>query len=89
MNVIHRYFSAFHIASFRVHFKFIKLFLLLDASFDYEFSRAGKKRSEHLLGGGATKQQEHKKKGKLTAFDRIKLIFDSETFTEIRSIRNT
>ena len=42
-----------------------------------------KKISEHLLGGGALKQQERKKKGKLTAFDRIEGIFDSGTFTEI------
>src|SRR5918995_1272755 len=42
-----------------------------------------KKISEHLLGGGALKQQERKKKGKLTAFNRIELIFDSGTFTEI------
>ena len=42
------------------------------------FPELEKKRSEHLLGGGALKQQERKKKGKLTAFDRIALIFDSE-----------
>jgi propionyl-CoA carboxylase beta chain len=42
-----------------------------------------KRISEHLLGGGALKQQERKKKGKLTAFDRIEGIFDSGTFTEI------
>ena len=47
------------------------------------FPELEKKRSEHLLGGGAQKQQERRKKGKLTAFDRIGLIFDSGTFTEI------
>jgi propionyl-CoA carboxylase beta chain len=48
-----------------------------------DFPELSKKTSEHLLGGGALKQQEQKKKGKLTAFDRIGLIFDSGTFTEI------
>jgi propionyl-CoA carboxylase beta chain len=48
-----------------------------------DFPELEKKRSDHLLGGGALKQQERQKKGKLTSFDRIKLIFDSGTFTEI------
>jgi propionyl-CoA carboxylase beta chain len=48
-----------------------------------DFPELDKKRSEHLLGGGAIKQQERQKKGKLTAFDRIEMIFDSGTFTEI------
>ncbi len=51
--------------------------------FSMDFPELRKKTSEHLLGGGTLRQQEQKKKGKLTAFDRIELIFDSGTFTEI------
>ena len=42
-----------------------------------------KKREEHLLLGGKEKLEDRRKKGKLTAFDRINSIFDQGTFTEI------
>lgn len=42
-----------------------------------------KKREEHLLAGGKEKLEDRRKKGKLTAFDRINSIFDQNTFTEI------
>jgi acetyl-CoA carboxylase carboxyltransferase component len=42
-----------------------------------------KKREEHLLAGGKEKLEDRRKKGKLTAFDRINSIFDHGTFTEI------
>lgn len=42
-----------------------------------------KKREEHLLAGGKEKLEDRRKKGKLTAFDRINSIFDQGTFTEI------
>ncbi|HXW12542.1 MAG TPA: carboxyl transferase domain-containing protein, partial [Nitrososphaeraceae archaeon] len=48
-----------------------------------DFPELVKKRSDHLLGGGAIKKQERKKKGKLTALERIELICDSKSFTEI------
>ncbi len=48
-----------------------------------EFSDLKKKREEHLQGGGKERQEEQRKKGKLTAFERIKLIFDSDTFVEL------
>ena len=41
------------------------------------------KRNEHRLGGGKEKQEQQRKKGKLTAIDRIKTLFDSETFVEL------
>lgn len=42
-----------------------------------------KKREEHLHAGGKEKLEDRRKKGKLTAFDRINSIFDQGTFTEI------
>lgn len=48
-----------------------------------DFPELEKKRSDHLLGGGVMKKQERKKKGKLTALERIELICDSKSFTEI------
>lgn len=42
-----------------------------------------KKREEHLLAGGKEKLEDRRKKGKLTAFDRINSLFDQGTFTEI------
>jgi acetyl-CoA carboxylase carboxyltransferase component len=51
--------------------------------FTMDFPELTRKTSEHLQGGGTLKQQERKKKGKLTAFERIELIFDSGTFIEI------
>ncbi|HJS63909.1 MAG TPA: carboxyl transferase domain-containing protein [Nitrososphaeraceae archaeon] len=42
-----------------------------------------KKREEHLFAGGKEKLEDRRKKGKLTAFDRINSIFDHGTFTEI------
>lgn len=49
---------------------------------DFDLQR---KRKEHLSGGGKEKFENRKKKGKLNAFERINLIFDSGTFTEIDS----
>jgi propionyl-CoA carboxylase beta chain len=41
------------------------------------------KRNEHQLGGGKEKQEQQRKKGKLIAIDRIKTLFDPETFVEL------
>ena len=46
-------------------------------------SQLENKRNEHQLGGGKEKQEQQRKKGKLIATDRIKTIFDSETFVEL------
>jgi propionyl-CoA carboxylase beta chain len=48
-----------------------------------DFSELEKKRKQHLLGGGAAKQEDQRKKGKLTAFERMSLLFDPGTFVEI------
>jgi propionyl-CoA carboxylase beta chain len=48
-----------------------------------DFSELEKKRKQHLLGGGAPKQEDQRKKGKLTAFERMNLLFDPGTFVEI------
>lgn len=49
---------------------------------DFDLQR---RRKEHLSGGGKEKFEGRKKKGKLNAFERINLIFDSGKFTEIDS----
>lgn len=41
------------------------------------------KRKAHYLGGGKEKQDQQRKKGKLTAFERIDAIFDTDTFVEL------
>jgi len=46
-------------------------------------SQLQNKRNEHELGGGKEKQEQQRKKGKLIAIDRIKTLFDSETFVEL------
>jgi len=46
-------------------------------------SELGKKRMAHILGGGKEKQDQQRKKGKLTAFERADAIFDAGTFVEI------
>jgi acetyl-CoA carboxylase carboxyltransferase component len=46
-------------------------------------SELDQKRKTHLLGGGKEKQEQQKKKGKLTAFERIDSIFDTGTFVEL------
>jgi acetyl-CoA carboxylase carboxyltransferase component len=48
-----------------------------------DFSELEQKRMQHLLGGGAQRQEEQRKKGKSTAFERMNLLFDSGTFVEI------
>lgn len=48
-----------------------------------DFSELKQKRKDHFLGGGEQKQQEHRKKGKLTAFERMNILFDSGTFVEL------
>jgi propionyl-CoA carboxylase beta chain len=48
-----------------------------------DFPELEKKRSDHHVGGGAMKQQERKKKGRITALERIELICDPESLTEI------
>ena len=42
-----------------------------------------KKKREHLLGGGLDKQEEQRKKQKLTSFERMDLMFDSASFVEL------
>lgn len=46
-------------------------------------SELEKKRKEHLLGGGKERQDQQRKKGKLTAFERVNTLFDSGTFVEL------
>ncbi len=48
-----------------------------------DFIDLEKKRNEHLLGGGKEKQEEQRRKEKLTAFERMKSLFDSGTFVEL------
>lgn len=48
-----------------------------------DFIDLEKKRNEHLLGGGKEKQEEQRRKGKLTAFERMKSLFDTGTFVEL------
>ena len=48
-----------------------------------DFLELDNKRKEHLLGGGQERQQEQRKKGKMTAFERINTLFDSGSFEEI------
>jgi len=46
-------------------------------------SELDNKKKEHLLGGGQERQQDQRKKGKMTAFERINTLFDPESFEEI------
>ena len=46
-------------------------------------SELDKKRMAHLLGGGKEKQDQQRKNGKLTAFERADAIFDPGTFVEL------
>jgi propionyl-CoA carboxylase beta chain len=48
-----------------------------------DFTELETKRKQHLLGGGQQKQDERRNKGKLTAFERMNTLFDSETFVEL------
>ena len=48
-----------------------------------DFTDLERKKSTHLLGGGKDKQKEQKMKNKMTAFERLNSLFDSETFVEI------
>jgi acetyl-CoA carboxylase carboxyltransferase component len=46
-------------------------------------SEMEEKRKVHFLGGGKEKQEEQRKRGKLTAFERMDVLFDQGTFIEI------
>ena len=48
-----------------------------------DFLELDNKRKKHLLGGGQERQQEQRKKGKMTAFERINTLFDPGSFEEI------
>ena len=48
-----------------------------------DLSELEQKRRQHLQGGGEQKQEKHRKKGKLTAFERMHTLFDPGTFVEI------
>ncbi|MGB8134535.1 MAG: carboxyl transferase domain-containing protein, partial [Nitrososphaeraceae archaeon] len=48
-----------------------------------DLSELEQKRIQHLLGGGKQRQEEQRKKGKLTAFERMNILFDPGTFVEI------
>lgn len=48
-----------------------------------EFSELEEKRKQHLIGGGKEKQEEYRKKGKLTSYERTNTFFDSGTFIEL------
>src|SRR5215475_6927546 len=52
---------------------------------DMDFSELERKRKQHSVGGGIQRQEEQRKKGKSTAFERMNLLFDSGTFVEIGS----
>jgi acetyl-CoA carboxylase carboxyltransferase component len=47
------------------------------------FEELRKKREEHQIGGGKERQEEQRKKKKLTAFERMNLLFDSDSFVEL------
>ena len=47
------------------------------------FEELRKKKEEHQLGGGKERQEEQRKKKKLTAFERMNLLFDSDSFVEL------
>lgn len=48
-----------------------------------DLSELEQKRKQHLQGGGEQRQKEQRKKGKLTAFERMNTLFDPGTFVEI------
>jgi acetyl-CoA carboxylase carboxyltransferase component len=48
-----------------------------------DLSELEQKRKQHLQGGGEQRQEEQRKKGKLTAFERMNTLFDPGTFVEI------
>src|SRR5687768_6484333 len=48
-----------------------------------DFQEFKNKKQEHLLGGGIEKQKQRKQKGKMNAFERMYLLFDSKSFVEI------
>src|SRR5215469_5582098 len=48
-----------------------------------DFRELEEKRKQHLLGGGQEKQQDLRRTGKLTAFERMNTLFDPGTFIEI------
>jgi acetyl-CoA carboxylase carboxyltransferase component len=48
-----------------------------------DFKKLNDKRIEHSLGGGKEKQEVRRRKGNLTAFERINTLFDSQTFVEL------
>ena len=50
---------------------------------DVGFEELRKKKEEHQLGGGKERQEEQRKKKKLTAFERMNLLFDSDSFVEL------
>src|SRR5574338_1607241 len=48
-----------------------------------DFSDLENRRSKHLLGGGRERQEEQRSKKKMTAFERVDLLFDPGTFVEL------
>lgn len=50
-----------------------------------DLTELGKRRKEHRLGGGQEKQDEQRKKGKITAYERLDTLFDDGTFVELDS----
>ena len=48
-----------------------------------DFKELNDKRNEHSFGGGKEKQEERRRKGKLTSFERMTTLFDSQTFVEL------
>lgn len=48
-----------------------------------DLSELEQKRKQHLQGGGEQRQEEQRKKGKLTAIERMNILFDPGTFIEI------
>jgi acetyl-CoA carboxylase carboxyltransferase component len=48
-----------------------------------DFTELEKRRNEHFLGGGKEKQDDQHRKKKLTAFERMNLLFDRGTFEEL------
>ena len=54
-----------------------------------DFLELDNKRKEHLLGGGQERQQEQRKKGKMTAFEKINTLFESRKFSRNRCFCNS
>jgi acetyl-CoA carboxylase carboxyltransferase component len=53
-----------------------------------DFKELNDKRIAHSFGGGKEKQEVRRKKGNLTALERMTTLFDSQTFVELDQFVN-